>query len=679
MKRHHRMLIGGGLMALTIWSFNVPLFTFTFNHLDVVGPDSVVEDVCATKPLKITIKSILGRDVVATKDIPVTLFEANWLGKPINLSAASFFTDAACTNEIHKIIIPDGSASASVYVRYASIDPKTGTKDPLKISATLGALSDGYITGNMLVRLFSNVSGATTSFKIGFNDSFDSDEIEKMIATPSRYGIYTPIFAQYNLKYMRWPGGGATRYYFADDDGTTNDQGENLSTIAIHKLGEYQIKKGGKKQDVYPTRVIHYPGNYEKFLQFVVATGVKPIISINSMLYHIGTAVYPTELFLGTTKGIDIGLQPDRWTAIEREIQNQVNVTHSIISGPVDFEIGNEDYSVQFAAGYYDVKTMHDGTIVYTHTTTPTAMPAGYCDVVTHYVNVIKGAYPTDTVTVALSRGNFQNSRTTDPNPTTGTGDEWNQDLINCLSANGVLAKIDFFAPHYYYGSEFDTQTQAELDQRILTNQITNGLFADLKSYFPGGYTPKFFVTEFSPSLTTDNKNFNTQMNAMLMFDYLMKFHAEPSVAGVIKHTGFHSKNGSFFSGAAVLVPPFPTYVIAGKGDTSVFAYTPPQTDAVRLFEATTGDTVRDFILTNSYELLATAIGSKQYIQILNYETSDQTIDLSKYGSGSYTTYVLPDFTDHYWDTEANKTTGNVGASQHITVPGHSFTTVLVQ
>jgi hypothetical protein len=63
-------------------------------------------------------------------------------------------------------------------------------------------------------------------------------------------------------------------------------------------------------------------------------------------------------------------------------------------------------------------------------------------------------------------------------------------------------------------------------------------------------------------------------------------------------------------------------------------------------------------------------------VQILNYTASGQTVDLSAYNGEAYTTYTLPDMTNHYWDADSNKTTGTVTGSVYL--PAHSFAYVIM-
>jgi hypothetical protein len=220
------------------------------------------------------------------------------------------------------------------------------------------------------------------------------------------------------------------------------------------------------------------------------------------------------------------------------------------------------------------------------------------------------------------------------------------------------------------------------LDGRVQDNNFAETI-AGLKSFFPTSYEPKFAVTEFAvlknkPVKKEKNMELgnsaNTQAHAMLLWNQLMQFHADPSVKIVVKHALAGKENGLFYES------PMSTeldYVDPSRKDSEVYAYIPPHADAERIFNEATGDDVVDYELTDRVERLVTRTAGTTFVQMLNYSDSEQTVDLSPYISGVYTSYTLPDLNDHYWDAEGNKQTGTL--SGDVRLPAHSLTNVIYE
>lgn len=483
----------------------------------------------------------------------------------------------------------------------------------------------------------TGILGTPSSFLVGINQPFSTSDgsFQKILANPSSYPSYAALFAKYHIKTIRYPGGTVQRYYFWNDKGQTIN-GKNLSSAAAQML----VDHSGNKKDVNQEYNV---GNYEQFLHFTVAAGLQPIIGLNDVFYQDGSNIYPVTTLRG--KGGDLGLQANRWPAIESYIEAQLKFTHSIIPGSVTWEIGNESHSIMDAEHYGEV--------------------------VVNYSAWIKKLYPNDKIIVSYSKGPFSAKNNKDGSYTA----QWNNDLVAYLEKNNALSRVTYFTLHYYYGSDNSFATQSELDAQVKDNYFTQGLMRDMKAPFPSSYTPKFSATEFSPLSTTAQPEYNTQMHALLMLDDLMKLHSDSSIVSVSRHTGINSKNGSFFTNDMISQAPLSSYA-SGSSDSALFPYIPPETTAMEIFSDATGDTpVVPLQITDTYELLVTQTGTKKFIQILNYETSAQVIDIHTYGNGVYTTYTFPDLTAHLWNATTNKTSGTT-ANGSITVPAHSFTTI---
>jgi len=473
----------------------------------------------------------------------------------------------------------------------------------------------------------------SSSFKFGMNAVFNFDPvIKKIIADPTKYSLYAPLFAEYHIDHLRYPGGIPVRYYFWNNI--------NLIKNATDAISRYYYAQGTKAGDENGKNYARFnfsldPNNYSQFLNFTKTAGIKPIIQLNTLFYVYNNNIYQTESF---QKNFDaFPLEADRWTKIANYLNAQIDYTHNIFPESLIWEIGNEDNAI-FDATEYGI-------------------------IVSKYTDIIKAKYPNDKVIVAMSAGEIKSERKA----------QWNKDLINYLDKNNALSKIDYFAPHYYIGATFMSQAQADINKRIKSEDFKK-FFDDMKSNFPSTYTPKFSVTEFSELLhSDDNINYNTQLNAMLMWDELLKFHSDSSIKSVSRLGFTADKNAIFFD--KTTSKNF-SYVDQSRQDSNIFTYIPPETDAVKIFFDGTGDTILDFSVTDDYELLVTKTNSTKYLQVLNYNDTVKTIDISSYGSGTYTTYTLPVLTTYYWDIEANKTTGN--ATGLVTLPAHSFTTIII-
>lgn len=643
MKRHHKILIGLSVAAI---SFSTLESTGIWWYAQLQGPSILSAQVCSPTPYNVFLADVKGETPILQKDVTVTLSQINKLGFNKSSPTVKFYADSSCAQEITTLMMLKGIPTPQFfYVKYEN--PLTEKITDVIIAAKA---TKTYI-GIKKIQVYQDVIkfSTTSSFKFGINQPFDESNTKYIIKDILNYPLYKNVFSKYKVSDFRYPGGTTNHYYFWDDECKLHN-GKTYSTMALQTYAVVRNEQRGFER-IDPTRTMScQKDSYKNFLNFTIATGVHPVIGLNGMFYHDGDAVYQTQLLAGQ----NFALQPDRWAKIEASIKGQLDYTHSILKGPIQWEIDNENYDTMSAEGYGEV--------------------------VEHYVNLTKKYYPTDEVLVVFSRGNYQYP----DDERASLGAEWNKALIASLIKTNVLQKIDYFVIHYYYNSEADiiNQTGKPSINGNIQQPFFFDMMKDVKSYFPSWYTPKFYFTEFSPSLTNANKNFNTQTHALLMWDALMKFHSDNNIVAVYRHTGTGWKNGAFTTAESVALSPFNTYVPATQKDSPVFPYIPPATEATRIFfEATGNSVVEPITLTDNYEMLVTKKGPVTYLQILNYETSPQTIDISKYNTknlnGVYSMYVLPNLSDHFWDTQANKKTGIV--KNTITVPGHSFTTVVVQ
>lgn len=494
-------------------------------------------------------------------------------------------------------------------------------------------------TYTMKLELLTTNNAVADVFKMGVNQAFTDKVLQRLIAdtTTAKFTAFASFFNQYHVDHWRYPGGTPTRYYIWDD--TTS---KNLTGKAIGRLSDYYYAtdRPDKAAD-YANRSIKFDtANFKQYVRFMKQTGVKPLITLNTLFYRDADTVYPVSLFLAknSVDEIDMGLQPDRWTKIYANVKAEIDYVHSQIAGNLYWEMGNESYAIQGASSYGDV--------------------------VIRLTNMIKFYYPNDKIIVAFSKGSFKNEKKV----------KWNTDFITYMQGNNFLNKVDYWAVHYYYDVDSAFTNQDSINKKMQDNFFNSSYIAETKTYFPNGYTPKIFLTEFTPLLSTDSYNFNTQLNAMWLFDILMKFHSNSIVAGCTKHTGTGQKNALWWDSSLVASLP---YVDTSLNDSPVFKYISPTAKAEQIFFDSTGTDVVNFFLNTNYEALLTKNTTNLIFQVLNYNDVSKSFDLSSYtGTKSYTTYVMDDLSNHYWNIITNKTTGT--ATNTLTLPAHSFTTIIM-
>lgn len=670
MKKYHRIsaAVAGAVMTLSLLEPNQIL-----QRLQISGATSVATGACSSA-YTVALQTNKGASVTATASTPITLTQINFFGINVAPSAVQFYSDADCTTALKKISVPVGAASASFYILYtAPSTSDTSAAAPDK-QIMIAARSSQFYMGTFKIQITAAENGDTdkghhgqnpppkeVAYHFGFNEPFQDPQgtnaggVSSIMYDTDHFPQYAALFAKYHISEIRYPGGGVSETYAFNDPGTLVN-GRNISEREQDKIIQYKIAIGAENGAERQSTFKYKPGNYDAFLRFAVATGIHPIITLNDMFYTVGTDIYPLTVFRapGKAQTIDMGVQPDAWEKATQNLKDQLADTHAIL--PADqnaiWEIGNESYA---------------------------RLPAtAYCDVVHHFANTIKNAYPNDKVLVFLSKGKFQHSNA-DGSDSSAFGAEWNQALIDCLKGKQDLGLINSYSVHYYFGSTQDYKTQADINSFIQDNPFTNGLIQHLKTYFPTGYEPKFSFTEFSPLRDQSYSAYNTQLHALLLIDELMRLHSYPSIIRATKHTGLELKNGNLFSKALIALSPLKNYVDQNSADSDVFAYIPPETEAIRIFYDGTGDTVLDSTLTSTYRVLVTERDSTKYIQLLNYSALPQTIGVGRYGvlPGSHATiYPFATLTSHKWNPDTVQLPTTIATSM-ITVPAHSFTTII--
>lgn len=469
-------------------------------------------------------------------------------------------------------------------------------------------------------------------FLFGLNAPFTDPVLQNIISKPELSS--KELFESYHINYLRYPGGIPTRYYFWDHADLTGE--------AMKLYADYLKGREDKRKDYYSNyseNVKTSKNNYEEFLVYCKKNGVTPIIEFNTTFYISNNKIYQVEKF--QKQRSDLLLQSDRWKAIEDYLVAQMKFTHKIVD-EVIWEFGNEDYF------------MYDAEV--------------YANLAINFLNIVKKEYPNDKIIVEMSNSWSKGEKKK----------EWNKLLINYFDSKGVLGKIDYFAPHFYDngGEQFENNT--EMMSKITRDNVSKFVEVTVAN-FPNGYKPKLFFTEFAAVMTAlDNKNYNTQMHALLYFNYYMRFFASPYIAGIVQHTFTTLKAGFFYS---PIVTDKLDYVKESNSTTEIIKYIPPQSEAIKIFFDTVGENLFSFYPTDSYLLLITTSKNNVHVQILNFDDKPHEVkfhnieDLIGNKYGSVKTYSFNNLNDHYWFPKQSESSSKIN-SPEITVPQHSFTSI---
>jgi len=481
--------------------------------------------------------------------------------------------------------------------------------------------------------LFSQSIYAQKNFLFGLNAPFTDPVLQNIIAKQDL--SMKDLLDNYHINYLRYPGGIPTRYYFWDRADLTGE--------AMKLYSEYLKGRGDKRQDYYSNyseNVKASENNYKEFLSYCKKNNVIPIIELNTSFYLNNNKIYQVEKF--QKQKSKVLLQQNRWNNIKEYIIAQMEFTHNIVD-EVIWEFGNEDYFM------YDAEE--------------------YANLSINFMNIVKKRFPNDKIIVEMSNSWSKGARKK----------EWNKLFINYLNNKGVLEKIDYFAPHFYDngGEQFDNTK--EMMTKITNDNISKFVEVTLAN-FPAGFKPKFFFTEFAAVMTAlDNKNYNTQMHALLYFNYYMRFFASPYIVGIVQHTFTTLKAGFFYSPTAKEKL---DYIKEHNSPLDIIEYIPPQSEAIKIFFDSVGDKLFSFYPTDSFLLLITESKGKVIVQILNFDDKPHEVkfnniqDLIGKKTGKVKTYTFDDLNAHYWYPEKTSISSDLNSTE-ISVPKHSFTTII--
>lgn len=474
---------------------------------------------------------------------------------------------------------------------------------------------------------------AQSKFLFGLNAPFTDAVLQDIISKPQL--SMKDLLQDYHINYLRYPGGIPTRYYFWDRADLTGE--------AMKLYSDYLKGRADKRQDYYSNyseNVKASKNNYEEFLLFCKKNRVTPIIEFNTTYYVNNNKLYQVEKF--QKQRSEVLMQDDRWKNIEQYLIAQMEFTHNIVD-EVMWEFGNEDYFM------YDAEE--------------------YANIAIKFMEIVKKRFPNDKIIVEMSNSWSKGARKK----------EWNKLLINYFNNKGVLDKIDYFAPHFYDngGEQFDNTEQ--MMTKITNDNVSKFVQVTLAN-FPEGFKPKFFFTEFAAVMTAlDNKNYNTQMHALLYFNYYMRFFASPYIAGIVQHTFTTLKAGFFYSPIATEKL---DYIRDTNSPNDVIKYIPPQSEAIKIFFDTVGKKVFSFYPTDSFLLLITQSDDNVYVQILNFDDNPHEVKFDNIQSliggkaGTTKVYSFDDLNAHYWFPEKSVNTTKLNSTE-INVPKHSFVSIV--
>ncbi len=452
---------------------------------------------------------------------------------------------------------------------------------------------------------------AQTKPQFGLNVNFQDNIFQKI--TSDTLNNYSEFFKAYNIKYLRYPGGSAVRYYFWNN--------LPLSAQARNLIAEYKPNKEVKDHDEIEIRASDFKKNpdlYANFLTFCKKNNITPILQLNTTLYTENNIIYQIEAFKRNQKVAT--LDKNRWKIIQKILIEQILYTKKYIDNIV-WEIGNEDYA------------FYDATV--------------YGLIVERMINILKDKDPNSKIIVELGNSHFGHDNRK----------KWNKELIIYLDEKNILSKIDYFAPHFYNKPSEELNTYTDIINKFHSTNALN-YENEMNSFFPDNYKPKYFYTEtaiFSKSY--NNINYNTQLHAIGMLFYLMQFAMSNNLYGIIHH-GFTQKPSALFFDKSILKD-YP-YMSKNKNSKELFAYIPPQAEVIKLYYQNVIGNLIVKKYNDKYLLLLWSDNKNYKLQVLNYSNTDITIDLNKIINckkmqfNKIISYGFDQLNSHYWPIKEN-------------------------
>ncbi len=495
----------------------------------------------------------------------------------------------------------------------------------------------------LLILLLNSILGlsrAQDAIKFGLNAVYFDSTLNKLLSSKNEKIVDFP--GNYHVQYLRFPGGLLARNYFWDRQDLIPQSFQLYSDFLSKNIKENtDLKKNNAKVDYYSNRAdeagMPLLGNdlYASFLKFCKKESIMPIIQLNCWYYHDGDKVYkiPNADFTNVEK--------DKWPAILDNIKKQVEFTHKYLS-QVYWEIGNEDQHV--------------------------FSPNLYASIAAKYAAIIKSIYPNDKVIVTYS--NVESKK---------VDEDWNVDMISCLAKANSINFIDFVAPHFYRVFEEEVHSQLDLQKRIQKVDVY-AKWRDMQKAIENYPNIKVFYTEFGIFKKVGHPNYNTQMQGLLMFYYLMNFNATPNLYGVILHS-FTSRNTATFYDENSFNSLKYGFNPSDEQPNNFFKYIPPQAKAIKLFYTYNTSKAQSLVLNSEYAYTVTSGNGKIVINILNYSDHAVNIKLNEIVGGSTSVsgnlikYQFDDLDSHQWNYNTN-TSQSVVNSKPVELQKRSYNVI---
>lgn len=469
---------------------------------------------------------------------------------------------------------------------------------------------------------------AQNKIYFGANTVFTDTTFNKLIREdiPIRF-----LKNQYSVDFLRFPGGLPARYYIWNN--------QNLIKQAMIKYSKRHRGKNKANNEYVKNlskRISITDSLYFKFLVYCKTNNIKPIIQLNTYYYIHHDKIYPvSKLKYEKSNSTEVY---ENWKDIEKNISEQLISTHRYID-TVYWEIGNEDY------------------LIYT--------PEVFGKIVSIYSNLIKGSFPQDKIIIPVPFLRFYDS-----------DNIWTMKLLSYLDNDRSLMNVDFLAPHYYKDRKKNVSDQRQLDRRIKRVSIVD--IVDYYKNLIANYSNKdikLFFTEFAIFKKVIDKKYNTQLNAILLCEYMMQFYSSNIIFGVIHH-GFTQKSSALFFEKGVFNSL--NYGIKPNTDNPDFPYMPPQAEMLRVFFKNVKYSNYRLLQRNNLTVLVSS-GSVNQLVILNYGDSDIKIKLEDFTNEQFDNIEIEsihfnDLRNHLWIPEKNTVYSTINdPTNQINLKSHSL------
>ena len=241
------------------------------------------------------------------------------------------------------------------------------------------------------------------------------------------------------------------------------------------------------------------------------------------------------------------------------------------------------------------------------------------------YIDVIKSLYPQDEI-IASFVNTYGESKQTGGSK--NNKDKYAGEFINRLNQMKLLPQIDYFAPHFYVAAHEQIKTEQDIQKRFQDLDFASFEKNEL-SYFPNGYKPHFFITEFAVflGLPQQNLNYNSNLHALMLFDFLMNFYGSSSIDGVIYHSFLGKAPFIFLQQDAAA---FNNNIANKNSGYNNIGVVPLQAEAVKIFYKNVGDKFVKLVHDGNLTILVTQSSDRYIYFIINTSQNDVTIDKKK-------------------------------------------------